>query len=123
MSRGADGESEAQQRLRSDLNERDEEVTRLREAAEDDARTIEALRGSRGEDVAKIHQLEEEAVATQRIERAQRALIDELRGALGDAARDAESIRGRLTAAEFELVDLRAVRDALLEPALIQRGG
>lgn len=123
MSRGADGESEARRRLQSELEARDEEVTRLREAAEEDARTIEALRGSHGEDAVKIRQLEEEAVATHRIERAQRALIDELRGELGDAAHDAELIRGRLRAAEFELVDLRAIRDALLEPALIQREG
>jgi len=123
MSRDADSESEARRRLQSELKARDEEVTRLREAAEDDARTIEALRGSQGEDALKIQQLEDEAVATQRIERARRALIDELRGELGDAARDAESIQGRLRAAEFELVDLRAIRDALLEPALIQREG
>jgi sigma-B regulation protein RsbU (phosphoserine phosphatase) len=84
---------------------------------------IETLRGSHGEDAAQIHQLQEEAVETDRIERAQRALIDELRSELGDAARDAESIQGRLKAAELELVDLRAIRDALLEPALIQRQG
>jgi sigma-B regulation protein RsbU (phosphoserine phosphatase) len=123
MSPGADRESEAERRLLSELETRDEEVARLKQAVEDRARTIETLRGSRGEDAARIHQLEEEAVETDRIERAQRALIDRLRAELGDAARDAESIRGRLTAAELELVDLRAIRDALLEPALIQREG
>jgi sigma-B regulation protein RsbU (phosphoserine phosphatase) len=109
--------------LRSELEARDEEVARLKQAAEDDARMIEALRGSQGGDAVKIHRLEEEAVETDRIERAQRALICELRAELGDVARDAESIRGRLAAAELELVDLRAIRDALLEPALIQREG
>jgi predicted RNase H-like nuclease (RuvC/YqgF family) len=104
MSRGGDDESEAERRLRSELEARDEEVARLKHAVEDEARTIETLRGSRGEDAAKIHQLEEESVETHRIERAQRALIDELRTELGDVARDAESIRGRLTAAELELV-------------------
>ena len=123
MSRDADGEPEARRRLQSELKARDEEVTRLREGAEEDARMIEALRGAQGDDAVKIHRLEEEAVATHRIERAQRALIDELRSELGDAARDAELIRGRLRTAEFELVDLRAIRDALLEPALIQREG
>jgi phosphoserine phosphatase RsbU/P len=123
MSRGADGKSEAERRLRSELEARDEEIARLKQAVEDDERTIETLRGSRGEDALKIHQLQAEAVETDRIERAQRALIHELRAELGDAARDAESIQGRLTAAELELVDLRAIRDALLEPALIQREG
>lgn len=123
MNRGADGESEAERRLRSELEARDEEVARLKRAVEDEARTIETLRGSQGEDAAKIRQLEQESLETHRIERAQRALIDALRVELGDAARDAESIQGRLTAAELELVDLRAIRDALLEPALIQREG
>jgi serine phosphatase RsbU (regulator of sigma subunit) len=123
MSPGGDGESGGERRLRSELEARDEEITRLKDVAEDDARTIKALRGSQDEDASKIHQLEVEAVETERIERAQRALIDELRAEVGDAARDAESIRGRLTAAELELVDLRAIRDALLEPALIQREG
>ena len=38
-------------------------------------------------------------------------------------ARSAESIAERLWAAELELVDLRAIRDALVEPALVQREG
>ncbi len=123
MSRGAEGESDALHRLRSELKARDEEVTRLRQAVGEDARTIEALRDSVGQDAAKIHQLEDEAVETDRIERAQAALIDELRAEVGDAAHAAESTGERLRAAELELVDLRAIRDALLEPALIQRAG
>ena len=123
MSPGAESESEERRRLQSELEASDEEVTRLRMAAEDDARTIETLRGSHGQDAAKINQLQQEAAETDRIERAQQALIDELRTELGDAARDADSISGQLRAAELELVDLRAIRDALLEPALIQREG
>jgi sigma-B regulation protein RsbU (phosphoserine phosphatase) len=121
--RSANNEPEERRRLESELEALDEEVTRLREAAQDDSRTIDALRGSLGEGAAKIHQLEEEAVETDRIERAQRALIEELRAELGDAARHTDTIRGRLRAAELELVDLRAIRDALVEPALIQRAG
>lgn len=123
MSRRADGELEAELSLRSELEDRDEELARPKQTAEDDARTIEVLRGSQGEDAARLHQLEEDSAEAHRIERAQRALIQELHAELGDAARDAESIRGRLAAAELELVDLRAIRDALLEPALIQRAG
>jgi serine phosphatase RsbU (regulator of sigma subunit) len=108
MSQGAQ-ESGAERRFQSELEDREEEVTRLRQAADDDA--------------ARIDQLKAEAAETDRIERAQRALIDELRTELGDATRDIESIRERFRAAEHELVDLRAIRDALLEPALIQRDG
>jgi hypothetical protein len=109
--------------LRFEPEASDEEVIRLREAAEEDARTIEALRDAHDQDAATIRQLEEEPVESDRIERAQRALIDELRAEVGDAAHDAEAIGERLRAAELELVDLRAVRDALLEPALVQREG
>ncbi|MGN6169844.1 MAG: PP2C family protein-serine/threonine phosphatase [Solirubrobacteraceae bacterium] len=123
MSGGSERESDARQRPRPEPQAGDDEVTRLRKAAEEDARTIEALRGAHDQDAATIHQLEEEAVASDRIERAQRALIDELRAEVGDAAHDAEAIGKRLRAAELELVDLRAVRDALLEPALVQREG
>jgi serine phosphatase RsbU (regulator of sigma subunit) len=123
MSRGSERESDARQRLPSEPEAREEEVIRLREAAEEDARTIESLRGAHDEDAARIRQLEEEAVESDRIERAQRALIHELRAEVGDAADDVEAIGERLRAAELELVDLRAVRDALLEPALVQREG
>ena len=123
MSRGSERESDARQRPRSKLEGRDEEVIRLREAAEEDARTIESLRGAHEQDAARIHQLEEEAVESEGIESAQRALIGELRAEVGEAAHDAESIGERVRAAELELVDLRAVRDALLEPALVQREG
>ena len=95
MSGGGDRESEELQRLRSELEARDEEVTRLR------GETVEA----------------------DRIERAQRALIGELRREVGDAELAAESVGERLREAEVELVDLRAIRDALLEPALVQREG
>lgn len=123
MSRGADGESEELQRLRSELESREEEVTRLRDAVEEDARTIEGLRGSLGRDAEEIDGLRAETIEADRIERAQQALIQALRAEVGDAARNAEAIGERLRAAELELVDLRAVRDALLEPALVQREG
>jgi hypothetical protein len=55
MSSDADGESEARRRLQSEQEARDEKVTRPRQAAEDDARTIAALRASHGQDAAKIH--------------------------------------------------------------------
>jgi hypothetical protein len=53
MNRGG-GEPEAERRLRSELKARDEEVAALEQAVEDEARTIETLRGSHGEDAAKI---------------------------------------------------------------------
>jgi phosphoserine phosphatase RsbU/P len=123
MSRGADGESRELRRLRSELEARDDEVKRLREGGEEDARAIEGLRGSLGREAEEVDRLQEETVEADRIERAQRALIRELRAEVGDAARNADSIGERLRAAELELVDLRAIRDALLEPALVQREG
>lgn len=123
MSGSGDGESEELQRLRSELEARDEEVTRLRDSVDEDAHMIEGLRGSLGRDAETIDRLEQETGDADRIERAQRALIRELRGEVGDAEHIAESIGERLRAAELELVDLRAIRDSLLEPALIQREG
>ena len=96
MSRGSERESDVRQRRRSEPEAREEEVIRLREAVEEDARTIEALRGAQDQDAARIHQLEEEAVESDRIERAQRALIQGLRAEVGDAADDMEAIGERL---------------------------
>ena len=79
MSRGSERESDPRQRPRSEPETRDEEVIRLREGAEEDAHKLEALRGAHDQDAARIHQLAEEAVESDRIERAQQALIDELR--------------------------------------------
>ena len=115
--------SEARHRRRSEPEATDEALIRPTDAAEEDARTIAALRDAHEQDAATIRQLEQEAVESDRIERAQRALIDELRAEVGDAAHAAETIEERLRAAQRELVDLRAVRDALLEPALVQREG
>ena len=123
MSRGGASESEELRRLRSELKARDEEVTRLREALDEDERTVEGLRGSLSDDADTIDRLRQETAETDRIERAQQALIRELRGEVGDAERIAESVGERLRATELELVDLRAIRDALLEPALVQREG
>lgn len=111
------------QPLEAQLEARNDELGRLRKATEEDARTIEALRRSAARDVARIDRLHQEAVESDRIERAQRALISELRADVDEAAHDVESAGKRLTIAELELVDLRAIRDALLEPALIQREG
>ena len=70
MSRGPGDKSEARRRLQPELEARDKELTRLRETAEEDARTIEALRDSLGQDAAKIDQLQEEALESERVERA-----------------------------------------------------
>lgn len=123
MTRGGDGESDELRRVRSELEARDEEVTRLRKAVEDEARTIEGLRGALGREAEQIDRLQEQTVEADRTERAQQALIRELRGEVGDATRIAESFGEQLRTAELELADLRAIRDALLEPALVQREG
>lgn len=72
---------------------------------------------------ARIDHLQEEVATGERIDRAHRALIDELRAAAGEAAANERDIGARLRAAELELVDLRAIRDALVEPAVVQREG
>lgn len=95
----------------------------MREEAVADARTIRGLRSSASRDADEIDHLHEDAAEAERIEAAQRALIGELRAELGEAARAADDVGERLLAAERELVDLRAIRDALIEPALIQRDG
>lgn len=56
-----------------------------------------------------------------RIERAQRALIAHLRHDVSEADERLEQVRDRLAGAESELDDLRAIRDALSSPALLQR--
>jgi hypothetical protein len=60
--------------------------------------------------------MEHDAVAGERIEASQRALITELRSEVGEAAMEAADVGERLVAAERELVDLRAIRDALASP-------
>lgn len=71
----------------------------------------------------QIDQLQEDAAASQRIERAQRALIAQLRAEVGEEQHAERELVARLRAAELELVNLRAIRDALLPPTLVQREG
>ena len=99
------------------------EITDLRVAAAGAEREITGLRDLAQEESEQIDQLQEDAGASQRIERAQRALIAELRAEVGEEARAELELGARLRAAELELVDLRAIRDALLPPTLVQREG
>ena len=118
-------ESDAEElgRLQADLVARDEEVEQLRVAAASAEREITDLRDLAQRESEQIDQLQEDAVASQRIERAQRALIAELRAEVGEEERAELELGARLRAAELELVDLRAIRDALLPPMLVQREG
>ncbi|HET6869498.1 MAG TPA: SpoIIE family protein phosphatase [Solirubrobacteraceae bacterium] len=100
-----------------------ETIDALRRGARADRETIRELREQAGRDAAHIREMEHDAVAAQRIAAAQRAVITELRSAVGEAATEAVDIGERLAAAERELVDLRAIRDALLSPTLVQRDG
>jgi serine phosphatase RsbU (regulator of sigma subunit) len=102
---------------------RDDEVARLRIAAASAEREISDLRHLAREESEQIDRLQEDAVASQRIERAQRALIAELRAEVGEEERVELELGVRLRAVELELVDLRAIRDALLPPTLVQREG
>lgn len=118
-----ESDPEELRRLQAELASRDEEVERLRVAAASAEREISELRElARGES-EQIDQLQDDALASQRIERAQRALIAELRAEVGEEVRAELELGARLRAAELELVDLRAIRDALLPPALVQRQG
>lgn len=104
--------------------ERDREtIDELRRGARADRETIRGLRERAGRDTTHIREMEHDAVAAQRIAAAQRALITELRSEAGEAATEAADIGERLAEAERELVDLRAIRDALLSPTLVQRDG
>lgn len=100
-----------------------ETIDELRRSARADRETIRELREQAGRDTVHIREMEHDALAAQRIAAAQRAVIAELRSEVGDAATEAVDIGGRLASAERELVDLRAIRDALLSPTLAQRDG
>jgi predicted nucleic acid-binding Zn-ribbon protein len=69
--------------------------------------TIRELREQAGRDAARMQEMKRDAVAAERIEAAQRALIAELRSEVGEAAMEAAGVGERLAAAERELVDLR----------------
>ncbi len=109
--------------LQSELAASKEEARRLRAAAAEDWATIGNLEESARRDASAIRALREDAGKTERIARAQRALIGRLRAEVGDAAHEVADVGERLHAAEDELVDLRAIRDALASPALVQRNG
>jgi chromosome segregation ATPase len=109
--------------LRDLAQEESEQIDQLQVAAASAEREITDLRDLAHEESEQIDQLQEDAVASQRIERAQRALIAELRAEVGEEARAELELGARLRAAELELVDLRAIRDALLPPMLVQREG
>ena len=136
--RGHDGPDSGEvRRLQAELAARNEEVEELRVeassagreisdlkiAASSAEREITDLRGLAQDASEDMNQLQDEAAASERIERAQRALIAELRGEVGDEALALEELGARLRAAEVEMVDLRAIRDALVPPALVQREG
>jgi serine phosphatase RsbU (regulator of sigma subunit) len=123
MSGQSESDAEELRRLQAELAARDEEVERLRVTAANAEREISELRRLARQESEQIDQLQEDAVASQRIERAQRALIAELRAEVGEEARVELELGARLRAAELELVDLRAIRDALLPPTLVQREG
>jgi sigma-B regulation protein RsbU (phosphoserine phosphatase) len=123
MSGQNEPDAEELRRLQAELAARDEEVEQLRVAASSAEREITDLRDLAQDESEQIDQLQEDAVASQRIERAQRALIAELRAEVGEEARAELELGARLRAAELELVDLRAIRDALLPPTLVQREG
>jgi phosphoserine phosphatase RsbU/P len=123
MSGENESESEEPRQLQAELAARDERVEQLRVAAASTEREISDLRHLALRESEQIDQLQEDAVASQRIERAQRALIAELRAEVGEEARAELELGARLRAAELELVDLRAIRDALLPPTLVQREG
>ena len=95
MGRGAGDDCTELRRLRSELKARDQQLARLHH----------------------------ESVEAQQIERAQRALIHELRNEVMEATQLADSVADRLSVAELELVNLRGIRDELLEPAFVQRDG
>jgi serine phosphatase RsbU (regulator of sigma subunit) len=104
--------------------ERDREtIDELQRGERADRETIRELRERAGRDAADMREMEHDAVAAERIEAAQRALITELRSEVGEAAMEAADVGERLAAAERELVDLRAIRDALASPTLVQRDG
>jgi serine phosphatase RsbU (regulator of sigma subunit) len=104
--------------------ERDREtIDELQRGARADRETIRELREQAGHDAAHIREIEHDAAAAQRIEAAQRALIAELRSQVGEAAIEASDVGEQLAAAERELVDLRAIRDALVSPTLVQPDG
>jgi serine phosphatase RsbU (regulator of sigma subunit) len=123
MSGQNESDSEELRRLQAELASREDEVEQLRVAAASAEREIIDLRHLARQESEQIDRLQEDAVASQRIERAQRALIAELRAEVGEEARAELELGARLRAAELELVDLRAIRDALLPPTLVQREG
>src|SRR5512142_807339 len=123
MSGENESDAEEVRRLRTELAARDEEVEQLRVAASSAEREITDLRDLAREESEQIDHLQEDAVSSQRIERAQRALIEELRAEVGEEARALRELGDRLRAAERELVDLRAIRDALVPPTVVQRKG
>ncbi|MGZ4196548.1 MAG: PP2C family protein-serine/threonine phosphatase [Solirubrobacteraceae bacterium] len=118
-----ESDSEELRRLQAELAARDEEVERLRVAAASAEREISDLRELAREESEQLDQLQDDALASQRIELAQRALIAELRAEVREEVRAELELGARLRAAELELLDLRAIRDALLPPALVQREG
>lgn len=82
---------------------------------------LASLRAHSLEDAAEIARLQSDAREAQRFERAQRALIARLRQDAGEADERLQQVSDRLATAESELTDLRAIRDALTSPALLQR--
>jgi serine phosphatase RsbU (regulator of sigma subunit) len=114
---------EALARNRRDAQRDRETIERLRRDAHQDRETIHQLQREADRSTIHTREMESEVAAAERIAAAQRALIAQLRSEVGDAAIQAADIGSRLAAAEQELLDLRAIRDALLSPTFVQRDG
>jgi serine phosphatase RsbU (regulator of sigma subunit) len=86
-------------------------------------RDVDRLQAQAAAYRAEIAALRADLADDRRLERSQRALIRQLRRDVGAGAHDLEEVAAHLAAAELELIDLRAVRDALTPPTLVQRPG
>ncbi len=82
---------------------------------------LASLRAHSLQYAAEMARLQSDAREARRIERSQRALITSLRQDVGETDERLQRVRDRLASAESELNDLRAIRDALSSPALLQR--
>jgi serine phosphatase RsbU (regulator of sigma subunit) len=93
-------------------------------AGERDVDRLEAQAAAYRAEIASLRaDLARSRTEDHRLERSQRALIRQLRRDVGAGADELEEVAAHLAAAELELIDLRAVRDALTPPILIQRPG
>ncbi len=109
--------------MRSELSASQAEVDRLRAAALESDDELLRLRDDAQHQDDEVDQLRRDALDADGIERSQRALIARLRESAVASAVDYEVIAAKLVTSEHELLDLRAIRDALTPPVLVQRDG